>query len=186
MIRVGILDDHPVAVLELRSALESVPDIRVVSATSDATDLAPATLDLLLVDLHLGSDLPCVATIRQLALLVPVLLISASDDVHSVEAGLAAGARAFVHKRGRPQEYVDAVRKVAGAVVSQDGKALSPREQAIVELVEHGLTHEQIGRRLLISRHTVDTYVKRARAKLGAGNKADLTRAAMTYPRLAA
>ena len=33
--------------------------------------------------------------------------------------------------------------------------------------------------RLGISPHTVDTYVKRIRVKLGVGNKAELTRAAL-------
>ncbi|MFC7585743.1 response regulator transcription factor [Nonomuraea antimicrobica] len=45
--------------------------------------------------------------------------------------------------------------------------------------ISQGLTHGQIATRLGISRHTVDTYVKRIRAKLGAGNKAELTRAAL-------
>jgi Bacterial regulatory proteins, luxR family len=39
--------------------------------------------------------------------------------------------------------------------------------------------HGQITTRLGISPHTVDTYVKRIRAKLGAGNKAELTRLAL-------
>src|SRR3712207_8718729 len=36
-----------------------------------------------------------------------------------------------------------------------------------------------ISTRLGISRHTVDSYVKRIRAKLGVGNKAELTRVAL-------
>lgn len=38
---------------------------------------------------------------------------------------------------------------------------------------------KQTARRLKISKHTVDTYIKRARVKLRLGNKADLTRAAL-------
>jgi len=41
------------------------------------------------------------------------------------------------------------------------------------------LTHGQIATQLGISPHTVDTYVKRIRAKLGVGNKAELTRVAL-------
>ncbi|MGI5203985.1 response regulator transcription factor [Spirillospora sp. CA-108201] len=42
-----------------------------------------------------------------------------------------------------------------------------------------GYTHGQIARHLGISRHAVDTYVKRIRGKLKLGNKAELTRAAV-------
>jgi DNA-binding CsgD family transcriptional regulator len=56
---------------------------------------------------------------------------------------------------------------------------LSPREEQVLAQIAHGLTHSQIARKLGISRHTVDTYVKRIRAKIDAGNKAELTRAAI-------
>jgi DNA-binding CsgD family transcriptional regulator len=46
-------------------------------------------------------------------------------------------------------------------------------------LISEGLTHLQVGRQLGISHHTVDTYVKRIRSKLGLGNKAELVRVAL-------
>lgn len=55
---------------------------------------------------------------------------------------------------------------------------LSRREQEVIGLLTNGCTHAQIARRLEISQHTVDTYVKRLRAKLGPGNKAHLVTAA--------
>ncbi|GAB2611704.1 DNA-binding response regulator [Paractinoplanes abujensis] len=186
MIRVGIVDDHPVALLGLRGALEVALDISVVVTASDVEGVRVDELDVLLLDLHLADDVPCFPAVRRLAPRVPVLLISAVDDPETVQAGMAAGASAFLHKRGHPQSYIDAVRRVATPAEPRSNQVLSPREQSIVGLVAQGLTHEQIGRRLLISKHTVDTYVKRARTKLGAGNKADLTRAALTYARIAA
>ncbi|MEU3454982.1 response regulator transcription factor [Micromonospora sp. NPDC006766] len=56
---------------------------------------------------------------------------------------------------------------------------LSLREGQVLRQVSRGLTHGQIARALGISQHTVDTYVKRVRLKLGLGNKAELTRAAL-------
>jgi len=56
---------------------------------------------------------------------------------------------------------------------------LSEREEQVLRRISRGLTHSQIATALGISPHTVDTYVKRIRAKLGAGNKAELTRAAL-------
>ncbi len=57
---------------------------------------------------------------------------------------------------------------------------LSERERQVLAYIASGLTHSQIATRMRISKATVDTYVGRIRRKLGAGNKADLTRAALT------
>ncbi|MFD7685488.1 response regulator transcription factor [Streptomyces sp. NPDC059781] len=56
---------------------------------------------------------------------------------------------------------------------------LSPREQEVLQFIASGMTHDQVARRVGISRHTVDTYVKRVRTKFGVGNKAELTRVAL-------
>jgi DNA-binding NarL/FixJ family response regulator len=57
--------------------------------------------------------------------------------------------------------------------------SLSPRERQVLFRIARGFTHGQIARGLGISPHTVDTYVRRIRTKLGVGNKAELTRAAL-------
>jgi DNA-binding CsgD family transcriptional regulator len=57
---------------------------------------------------------------------------------------------------------------------------LSPREKEVLAWISGGLTHGQTATRMRITKATVDTYVERIRRKLGAGNKADLTRAAVT------
>ncbi|MFJ6694917.1 response regulator transcription factor [Streptomyces sp. NPDC091272] len=58
---------------------------------------------------------------------------------------------------------------------------LSTREKETLLLVADGLTRNQVARRIGISPHTIDTYLKRIRAKLGLGNKAELARAAERY-----
>ncbi|MFE2733276.1 helix-turn-helix transcriptional regulator [Streptomyces sp. NPDC059349] len=55
---------------------------------------------------------------------------------------------------------------------------VSDREFQVLDLIACGYTHAQAAGRLGISQHTVDTYVKRLRAKLGPGNKAHLVRMA--------
>jgi DNA-binding NarL/FixJ family response regulator len=56
---------------------------------------------------------------------------------------------------------------------------LTPRETETLCAVAQGLTHSQAARRLGLTEATVNTYVKRLRAKLNAGNKAELTRIAI-------
>jgi two-component system invasion response regulator UvrY len=59
------------------------------------------------------------------------------------------------------------------------GGDLTPREQETLRAIVQGLTHAQIARRFGLTEATVNTYVKRIRNKLHAGNKAELTRIAI-------
>jgi DNA-binding NarL/FixJ family response regulator len=107
---------------------------------------------------------------------------------------IRAGANGVIRRGDSVEHLVEALRTVTiGAQVVPKGEAappsterteplgpnLSEREEQVLSQISHGLTHGQIATRLGISPHTVDTYVKRIRAKLGAGNKAELTRAAL-------
>ncbi len=58
--------------------------------------------------------------------------------------------------------------------------ALSKRERQVLDLLAEGKTNDAIARRLTISPHTVDTYLRRIRAKTGISNRARLIVFAMT------
>ncbi|WP_239334920.1 response regulator transcription factor [Frankia sp. CiP3] len=53
---------------------------------------------------------------------------------------------------------------------------LSSREKDVLAHFARGLTYSQIGRKLGIAVSTVDTYMRRVRAKTGAVNTAELVR----------
>lgn len=123
---------------------------------------------------------------------VPVLLLGSVDHPWQLAPYLDAGAAGFVDRRTDVDGLLAAVRAVAAGNCWQAGRsgrdqlpagpdrpALSPREVQVLRQVARGLTHGQVARRLGISPHTVDTYIKRIRSKLDLGNKADLTRAAI-------
>jgi DNA-binding NarL/FixJ family response regulator len=118
----------------------------------------------------------------------PVLLLAEHPDTPVLAE--YAEASGLVHRQSPSDTVVRAVRTVAeggtfwppgvAPVVPQRWDSLSPREQQVLHQIARGLTHGQIANRMAISRHTVDTYVKRIRTKLVLGNKAELTRAALT------
>ena len=84
--------------------------------------------------------------------------------------------------RGRSQAASEIPPHSGGTAPSAEpaeAVTLSGREEQVLRQISRGLTHGQIATRLGISPHTVNTYVKRIRAKLGVGNKAELTRAAL-------
>lgn len=66
--------------------------------------------------------------------------------------------------------------ELGGSGMSQQPSSLSAREKEVVVHLSRGLTYSQIGRRLGITARTVDTYLRRVRAKTGATTGADLVR----------
>ncbi|GGJ66204.1 response regulator transcription factor [Streptomyces brasiliensis] len=58
--------------------------------------------------------------------------------------------------------------------------ALAPREREALRHIAAGRTYLQTARRMGLSRHTVDAYLRRIRAKLGISSTAELTRLAVS------
>lgn len=55
---------------------------------------------------------------------------------------------------------------------------LAPREQEALSYIARGFTHSQTAKRMGISPYTVNTYLRRIRAKYGLDNRAQLVRLA--------
>lgn len=57
---------------------------------------------------------------------------------------------------------------------------LAPRERETLRLIASGCTYLQAARQMGLSKHTVDAYLRRIRAKLNINNTAELTRLAVS------
>jgi DNA-binding NarL/FixJ family response regulator len=192
VIRTDILATSPIFLVGLVHTLSNA-GMKVVAART-SPDQEPSWLaDAVLIDvdaLVLPDDL---VHITETARCTAVLVLT-NDEANEDAIYLRAGAHGVISKRETGEHFVRAVRAIAsganihraGAVGSSPAERtdtsthhLSEREEQVLSQISRGLTHGQIATRLGISPHTVDTYVKRIRAKLGAGNKAELTRAAL-------
>lgn len=207
MIRVAIVDDHPIARRGVESALADVDSFEVVVSTDSPHDLAEQLTyvddapDVVILDLYHDGPNPCVATVSALCATTRVLVMSASGKPEDVLGAVRAGAGGYITKQAQPAQFVTAVETVAAggfwlssqladilhtqltrpARRTQPGPPtdLSPREEEALDLIARGFTHAQTATRMGVSKSTVDTYVERIRAKLQVGNKAELTRAAL-------
>ncbi|MEU3627972.1 hypothetical protein BS329_36095 [Amycolatopsis coloradensis] len=151
--------------------------------------------DVVLVDADMLRSDRDLLHIAEMAQVTAVLVLEDSATEADREAYLEAGAAGVISKHDSIGHLVSVVWAVTSGREVADRRDveipaareqsdpvegnLSEREQQVLFQISRGLTHGQIATRLGISPHTVDTYVKRIRAKLGVGNKAELTRAAL-------
>lgn len=194
MLRVLIVDDHPVVREGLRGMLEREPDIEVAGEAGsgdEAVAVVPRLRpDVVLMDLRMpGGD--GVAAIARLGAGERVIVLTTYEDDGEILRALAAGAAGYLLKDVSRAALADAVRAAArGETVlapsvaerlkgRREAPALSGREREVLELVAEGLTNAEIGRRLFIGEATVKTYLLRVYGKLGVSDRTSAVLAAM-------
>ncbi|MGW4408598.1 response regulator [Nonomuraea sp. NPDC004702] len=192
MIKVMVVEDHPVFAEGLVALLGDAPEIDVVGVASTgeaAVDLAGRVApEVVLMDLHLPGISGVEATARILADRpeTVVLALTMLTDDESVLAAIRAGARGYLLKESTGEDIVRSVRAVAaGQVVfgASTGERLlsvlattaarprplpelTDREVEILDLVAVGLNNQAIARRLVLSEKTVRNHVSNIFAKL--------------------
>jgi DNA-binding NarL/FixJ family response regulator len=204
VIRVLVVDDHPVFRDGLAALLDSLPDVQVVGVASDGPDaleaVAATEVDVVLMDLNLMtvSGVDVTAEITAASSAPAVLVVTMVDDDDTVIAALRAGARGYVLKGATGDEIAAAVRTVAGggavfgagvaahvlALNASDAPRqpalavddLTAREREVLALLAEGASNPQIARMLGLSLKTVQNYVSRILDKL---QVADRTQAAL-------
>jgi DNA-binding NarL/FixJ family response regulator len=195
MIRVLIVDDHPIVHDGVSAVLRTETDIRVTGSagtTAQALEQIGADPpDVVLLDLRLpGEDgLDGVRRIGALYPAVRVIVFTAYDADEYVFAAIRAGAKGYVLKGSPAQDLVRAIREVhagdsylspvIGAKLARQVSAprsakglLTPRELAVLRLVAGGQSNQQIAKSLGITERTVKFHVTSIFNKLGADNRA--------------
>jgi DNA-binding NarL/FixJ family response regulator len=186
MIRVLVVDDHPVVRQGLRTFLDLQDDITVVgesadgeSCVDDAERLRP---DVILLDLRMpGAD--GVTALRGLRdNPARVLVVTSYTEPGAVLPAVRAGAAGYVYKDVDPPALAAAIRSVhAGHVLlhpdvarlltegdAHPGPAeLTARERDVLAEVARGRSNREIARVLSLSEKTVKTHVSSILGKLG-------------------
>jgi DNA-binding NarL/FixJ family response regulator len=123
VIKVVVVDDHPLFRLGLVGLLGSLDGIRVTGQAADRAELARVIAEpphVILMDLQLDtgsgegeSGIELTRWLQQTHPEIAVLVITMSDDDTSVAAAMRAGARGYLLKAAAPDEVERAVRAVA-------------------------------------------------------------------------
>ncbi|CAB0829198.1 heme-responsive two-component system response regulator ChrA [Corynebacterium diphtheriae] len=186
MIRVMLIDDHPVVRAGLRSILDSFDDITVVAEASDGSNINTEGIDVVVTDIQMpGTD--GITLTRALASAGGplVLILTTYDTEADILAAVEAGAMGYLLKDAPESALHDAVvatfegrrtlaPEVANALmqrVSKPRQALSAREIEILQNLEQGLSNRQLAAKLFISEATVKTHLVHIYSKLGVDNR---------------
>ncbi len=186
MIRVLVVDDHPLFRHGLAGMLGIADDMVLADAVGDAEtaverclELAP---DVVLMDLNLPG-MPGVEAIRRIVARErppAVLVLTMVDDDDTVSAALQVGARGYLLKGAVQDEVLAAIRAVAAGGLVLTGNAaervltgrqryrqeLTERESQVLALIADGRTNAEIARELDLSLKTVQNHVSNVLTKL--------------------
>ncbi|ONI90693.1 DNA-binding response regulator [Saccharothrix sp. ALI-22-I] len=191
MIRVVIVDDHPVVRDGLRGMLAGAGDVEVVGEAADGAEAVTVVRavrpDVVLMDLRMpGVD--GVTAIEQLRdFPTRVLVLTTYDTDSDVLPAIKAGATGYLLKDTPREELFRAVRSAArgqavlspsvatrlvGQVRQPAAEPLSDREVEVLGLIARGCTNREAAAKLFISEATVKTHLVHVYAKLGVKDRA--------------
>ena len=189
-----IVDDHVLVRKGLRTVLNQHDDLAVVGeagTVQDAVDVVRAAEpDLVLLDVRLGSEdgIDVALQLRDDAVDVKVLVLSAHDSEDHLRDAMAAGASGYLLKSVSAEDLASGIRRAAaGEVVigpellpkllkgfrdqPLPAAALTTREQEVLSLAAEGHGNPEIATRLGISPRTAQKHMERVLRKLGARDR---------------
>lgn len=197
MIKVFIVDDHPMVVEGIKGLLQGEENYPVVGSANFALEalemFRQALPDVVLLDINLPdlNGIELCERIKKEFPAIKVLGISTFKERSYITRLMEKGASGYVLKNVDKEELIEAIRQVAGgrmyfsmeaatAITTQGALSqvpiLTSREKEILVLISEGLTNKEIADQLYISPLTVDSHRKNLLAKFTVRNTAALVK----------
>ena len=193
MIRLLIVDDHPIVRGGLRDTFADAEDIVVVGEAGDGAEgIERAKLlaaDVVLMDLRMPrmDGVAATATLREQAPSARVLILTTFDSESDVLPAIEAGAIGYLLKDALPDELMRAVRAAArgesvlapsvtqhlmGQVRRPGAGTLTDREKQVLQLVANGSSNREAATALFIGEASIKTHLQHIYDKLGVRDRA--------------
>ncbi|MGA9405883.1 MAG: response regulator transcription factor [Bacteroidota bacterium] len=201
MVRVLIVDDHPIVRHGLVSELSRASDVKVVDEAADGSEAISKARsskpDLVLLDIALPgkNGLEVLKQLRAEMPHVRILILSSYPEKQYAVRCLKNGAQGYLTKESASEELLSAIRKImrggkyvsaslADLLVSEIGSGgshmpheiLSDREFQVLCLLGEGKTVSQIASILSLSLSTINTYRSHILEKMNLENTAQIIR----------
>lgn len=206
MIRVFLIDDHPIVINGLKKAVANQDDIEIVGHALSAKEamnwLNKNQADVALLDISLP-DIDGIDLCKMIHTKFPTLGIiglTTFGQVSFITGMLRNGAKGYLYKNTTEKELLLAIRAVSRGerylskevndkliAKATQGKSLDSsfipkltrREKEVLELIVAEHTNQEIADKLFLSTSTVETHRMNLCAKMGARNTAGLVKNAM-------
>ncbi|MGE4426330.1 MAG: response regulator [Solirubrobacteraceae bacterium] len=193
VVRVLIVDDHPVVRDGLGGLLRGSDGFEVVGEAADGDAAVALTLrrrpDVVLMDLRMpGTDgVTAIGRLREHGVDAHVLVLTTFDTDRDVLPAIEAGATGYLLKDAPREELFRGIRAAArgesvlapsvaarlvGRVRAPDEDPLTDRELEVLTLVARGTTNRQAAAALFVSEATIKTHLLHLYAKLGVNDRA--------------
>ncbi|APS22757.1 LuxR family transcriptional regulator [Streptomyces sp. Tue 6075] len=193
MIRLVVVDDHPIVRGGLRDTFAGAEDIVVVGEAGDGAEgverARSLAADVVLMDLRMpGMDgVAATAALRERAPDVRVLILTTFDSESDVLPAIEAGAIGYLLKDALPDDLMRAVRAAArgetvlapsvtqhlmGQVRRPGAGTLTDREKQVLQLVADGNSNREAAAALFIGEASVKTHLQHIYGKFGVRDRA--------------
>ena len=197
-IRVLLVDDDAVLLLQVRRRLDRMPGIRCVGVADGGCAAVEKTRalqpDVVLMDIRMPGMDGVMATKVLMAEPAPpkVVVLTALGDDDTFDAAVRAGAVGFILKSASAEELSKAIHKAVAGHNPLDERlislllasyqrqlrfevpALNPKQQQLLRLVGQGLRNSEIAEQMHLSEATVRTYVSRLLQATNCDSRAQL------------
>ena len=199
MIKVLIVDSHPIVRTGLKLLFEADAEIQVVGTLASGIDIFEFIrrhqVDIILseIDLPELNGITALRAIKKEPTSVQVIMFSNQPEEIYAISTIKAGAAGYLHKSVSTETIREAIIKVnSGATYLSDAmskhlnfkdaknkkgelfKKLSTREVEVLKLLSSGKKNKEIAKELNINEKTVSTYKARLLKKLNVTNLVDL------------
>ena len=193
MIRLVIVDDHPVVRGGLRDTFSGADDITVVGEAGNGEEgVALVTghgADVVLMDLRMPvmDGVAATVALQKASPDTKVLILTTFDSENDVLPAIEAGATGYLLKDALPDELMSAVRAAArgesvlapsvtrhlmGKVRGSAGSVLTDREREVLQLVANGVSNREAAAQLFIGEASIKTHLQHIYDKLGVRDRA--------------
>jgi len=205
LIKVLLVDDHPIVRKGIASCLAKSPDLQILGEAADGVEALrkarEMTPDVILMDIDMPnmSGLAVTQALRKELPQVKVLILSMHRQTDYVLRILQSGALGYVLKDAPADELIEAIQTVYSGQAyfssdiarvaltqfvqgSSEGPSpmnLTNREREVLILIAEGLSNKEIAVKLNLGVRTVETHRERIMRKLNIHSIAGLTRFAI-------
>lgn len=205
MVKVLIVDDHPLFAEGLKAMFKPEDGIEVVAHTINGHAIPEILdgekIDVILMDIDMPAldGIACMELLNAKGYETPILMLTMHQSIKQIKSALEKGAQGYILKDASKAELVQAITETSkgrnyfhhkindqifnyfrSKKPSMTGaQVLSEREKEIIKCVADGLNTRAISAKLFISEHTVKTHRRNIMHKLQVKTSPELIKLAM-------